>query len=161
MTTNHPGLSCLDVLTRILFLINTCVLCFIIKRVLNHIISALYKTPIYCIHRWNAFKYCQYFNDYSGYVNKKPQLSHILQSSSYFVVLVISCENTEGLYNQTTLNIDIRQFVQFVIFHLNFLHEWSITQKVFVMSTCKFIDGFILLRRNAVHKNDNSTLNYF
>ncbi|XP_060569490.1 uncharacterized protein LOC132727912 [Ruditapes philippinarum] len=43
--------------------------------------------------------------DYSVYLTRTPLISDILQWSTYTVVLVISCESTEGQYNQTTLSL--------------------------------------------------------
>jgi hypothetical protein len=39
------------------------------------------------------------------YLTRTPFISDILQWSTYAVVLVISCESTEGQCNQTTLSL--------------------------------------------------------
>jgi hypothetical protein len=60
-----------------------------------------------------------------------------------------------------TLHVIFLSNCHLLFFILNFSHELSMTQKVFEVSTWNFIGGFILLRRNAVRKNDNSTLYNF
>jgi hypothetical protein len=79
-------------------------------------------------------------------------LFHTILSGAYLMRFAVQKSDNSTIHNIWVIAL---------FFILNFSPELCITQKVFEMSTWNFKLGFNLLRRNAVRKNDNSTLYNF